>query len=652
MLAQRRKMNGVFFLAVICCVILVSKDGVSQSKPLIQQASPVPAYSDRNQIPDQYKWDLTELFPDDAAWGKDAKAYQNQLSKFGEFKGHLGDSADVLSQALTDYTNNQKQLKKFVYYARFSGDIDTRSAQAIALKQQSDQLEALFTSTTSFLVPEILSLSRDKVLSFAKLNTNLGVYEFYFDNLFRMNEHTGDAKEEQLLTQAGPSLGLATRAYNTFFNAEVPFLEIQLSTGEKVTLSPANFSKYRSVQNSHDRSLVFQSFFKSLNQFKETFGALLFGHIQQHLFYKTAHHYDSSLQAALEPDNIPTTVYTQLIDGMHQNLPTFHRYLALRKKIMGIAELRYEDLYVPLMPDVDKKYSVEEAKEIVLKAVDPLGPQVNSIIKDAYDHRWIDYFTTPGKMTGAYSKGLFQANHPHILLNYDGSYSSLGTLSHELGHSVHSFLVQNSSTPDVYKDYSTFVSEVASMTNESLLFKYILSQATTKTDRLNLLGARLEFFRKAFVRQVMLAGFELRVHEQAEKGDALTGESLKKTFLDIVRQYHGHEQGICRVDEIYGMEWASIPHFFKYNFMLFQYATSLTASSAIANKIVEEERATPAKTVTRDAYIKMLSLGGSQYPIDLLKGMGIDMTTSGPLEAAISEMNQMMDEIEKLLTKG
>lgn len=660
--------NKLRILVLVCVAVLsislesCKKEDVSikqqADKPVIQAQQPVPSvppaplvvpvYTDRSQIPDQYKWDLTDMFPNPEAWKIAAQNFKAQLSEIEKFKGHLGDSAENLYQALTLFYDLKGKLDSITLYARFSNELDTRAAEFIALKQQSDQVEAAFNDSTSFIKSEILSLDKSKIDLFVSSNANLDLYKFYLENILRMHAHTGNAQDERLIAWAGPALNLATQTYKALYNVELPAPEIQLSTGEKFNLTTSNFFKHRAVQNPNDRILVFQTYFSVLEKFKETFAALLYGQITQHIFYKNAYHYDSSIQSALDPDNIPTTVYTQLIEDVHINLSTLHRYLKLRQKILGLKELRYEDLNVPLVPDVDRKYSAEEAKEIVLKALDPLGTQAREIIQNAYDHRWIDFFSTPGKYSGDYSKGGLYSNHPRIFLNYDGSYSMLATLAHELGHTIHKVLI-NRATPSVYREYSDFIAEVSSMTDEVLLFRYSLNQAISKKEKINLLGARLEYVRQSFFGQTMLAEFELKAHQMAEKGEPITGTSLKKLFLDIMRQYYGHDAGVCQVDEIYGMVWANIPHFFKYNFMLFQYATSLTASTAVANRILDEASAIPPSTHTRDAYLKILSLGGSKYPADLLKDIGIDMTTSEPVESVIKEMNQIMDEIEKLM---
>jgi oligoendopeptidase F len=357
--------------------------------------------------------------------------------------------------------------------------------------------------------------------------------------------------------------------------------------------------------------------------------------------------YESSLAASLDTYNIPTSVYHQLIRDVNENLPTLHRYLRLRQRMMGLDGIGYEDLYAPTVKAVEMSFTPEEAMKLTLDSTELLGPDYQAALKRAYDERWVDWMPTTGKRSGAYSTGAYDV-HPYQLLNYNGQYDDVSTLAHESGHSIHTYL-SNKNQRYATSDYSIFVAEVASTLNEDLLFHYMMERAKDDDTRLYLLGERLETFRTTLFRQTLFAEFELAIHDMVEKGESLTGDTLNKLYLDLARRYYGHDSGVCSVDELYGAEWAFIPHFY-YNFYVYQYATSLMASSSIAAEIRKE--AAQGSTKARDAYLHMLSSGSSRDPVDLLKAAGVDMNTSAPFKAAMREMNSIMDQIEAILDKN
>jgi oligoendopeptidase F len=366
--------------------------------------------------------------------------------------------------------------------------------------------------------------------------------------------------------------------------------------------------------------------------------------VQKVLFYAKARKYSSDLEATLDGPNIPVSVYTHLVDGVNKNLPTFHRYLKLRKRMLGLTDdLHYYDLYAPLVADVDLNYTAEEAEQHVLAAVAPLGPDYASVVKRAFNERWIDFYPTEGKVSGAYSNGGAFDVHPYMLLNYLDQYNDVSTLAHELGHTMHSYY-SNKTQPYPTASYQTFVAEVASTFNEALLLDHMLKQIKDDSTRLALLGNYLENAKATVFRQTQFAEFELRMHEMAQKGEPITGDALAKLYLDITRKYYGHDQGICLVDDFIGNEWSYIPHFYR-DFYVFQYATSFTAAEALSAKVLSGDAAATKR------YLTFISSGGSKYPIDLLKDAGVDMTTDEPLDLTVKKMNEVMDEMEALLAK-
>jgi oligoendopeptidase F len=365
--------------------------------------------------------------------------------------------------------------------------------------------------------------------------------------------------------------------------------------------------------------------------------------VETSVFYARARNYATDLQASLDQPNIPVSVYSRLVEGVNRNLPTFQRYLKLRKRMLGLPDLHYYDLYAPLVSSVDTRYPVDVAEQNILAALAPLGPEYAAGAKRAFTERWIDMYPTEGKTSGAYSNGAAYDVHPYMLLNYNGKYDDMSTIAHELGHTMHSYF-SNKTQPYPLSSYPIFVAEVASTFNEALLIDYMLKRIKDDSTRLSLLGNYLESIKGTVFRQAQFAEFELRMHEMVEKGEPLTGDSLSKLYDDIVKKYYGHDQGICIVDDYVSNEWAFIPHFYN-SFYVFQYATSFTASSALSEKVLSGE---PGAT---ERYLKFISSGKSKYPIDLLKDAGVDMTTDEPLELTVKKMNRVMDEMEKLLDK-
>ena len=408
-------------------------------------------------------------------------------------------------------------------------------------------------------------------------------------------------------------------------------------------LTKAGYSRYRAVPNRSDRLAVFNAFWGAFNKFKGTFGTDLYAEVKKDMFYARARNYESSLQSALDKNNIPTEVYTNLIKNVTDNLDSFYRYLELKKRMLGVETLEYSDIYAPVVKGIDLHYTYDEAKKLVLDALAPLGPDYCRVVEDAFKERWIDVYPSPGKRSGAYSNGEAYDVHPYILLNYNGQYEDVSTLAHELGHTMQSYY-SNKTQPYPTADYPIFVAEVASTFNETLLIDKMLEQIKDDDTRLSLLMNYLDGIKGTVFRQTQFAEFELRMHEMAESGEPLTGDVLTKLYGDILKKYYGNDKGICHIDDLYTVEWAYIPHFY-YDFYVYQYATSFTASTALAEKVLAKE-----KDAVKD-YIDFLSAGGSEYPIELLKKAGVDMTTAEPFKKTMAAMNRTMDNIEAILAK-
>ena len=598
---------------------------------------------ERSAVPDQYKWDLSKIYPSDPAWRAAKEKLSEEFPSIGKFKGTLGSSPQKLADALEMATRLSKDFSRIYVYASMRSDEDTRVSTYQGMQQEMAQLGAAFGAETSFVEPEILKIDRATIDKFVASEPRLRVYKFYLDDILRRREHTLSDAEERLLAGSSVIASAPSDVYGILSNADFPFPSVTLADGKSVKLDSSAFSLHRAVPNRADREKVMSAFFGSLGAFRGTFGSTMNGQVQSDVFYAKSRKYNSALEAALDGANIPTSVYTRLVDGVNRNLPTFHRYLNLRKRMMGVPQLHYYDLYAPLVSSVDLTYSVEEAQKHVLAALKPLGADYAAAAKRSFSERWIDMYPSPGKRSGAYSNGGAYDVHPFMLLNYNGKYNDVSTLGHELGHAMHSFF-SNKTQPFALAGYPIFVAEVASTFNEALLNDYMLKTITDDAAKLSLLGNYLEGIKGTVFRQTQFAEFELRTHQMTEKGEPLTGDALSKLYADITKKYYGHDKGVCIVDDYIQHEWAFIPHFYR-NFYVFQYATSFTASAALAEKVMAGD------PVATKKYLTFLSSGGSKYPIDLLKEAGVDMTTDEPLELTMKQMNRVMDEMEKLLAK-
>ena len=610
----------------------------------------------REAIPDAYKWDLADLYPSDEAWRAEKEKLAAALPQAAAFKGTLGQSPQRLLEALDLQASQEKTLARLYVYANLKADQDTRVAEHQGMVQEMTQLASTFGAEWSFVEPELLALdpaTLDKWITAGPghaapaagaqpaASAPLAPYAFYLRDVLRRKPHTLSAREEELLAQTGPMAAGPGDTSNIFLNADLPWPTIKLASGKEVRLDVPGFSLARASAVRDDRRAAMESFFGALGDYRRTIGTTLHTAVQAALFRTKARRFESNLQASLNGPNIPVSVYTELVDGVNRHLPSFHRYLKLRKRILKLQDLHYYDLYAPLVADVPLEYTIEQAQEEVKAATAILGTDYVAAIDRAFDERWIDYYPSTGKRSGAYMAGAAYDVHPYLLLNYNGRYQDLSTLAHELGHAMHSyFSVKNQPYP--LAGYPIFVAEVASTFNEALLIEQMLKKIDEPKTKLALLGNYLEGVKGTVFRQTQFAEFELRMHEMAQKGQPLTGDALSKLYLEITRKYYGHDQDVCVVDDYIAHEWAYISHFYR-PFYVFQYATSFTASTALAEKVMSGQPG------ALQNYRTFLASGGSKYPIDLLNDAGVDMTSGEPLDLTIAKMERVMDEIEKLL---
>jgi len=605
---------------------------------------------ERSDIPNKYQWDMKDLYIDEEAWAAAKQALVKDIPSLSQWQGKLGASAASLLDGMSAWEGVSRRVDRLYAYASQLYDQDTRVSRHQQMQSEAAQVYADFQSATAFMRPEILALGKTTIDKYLAEQPKLGQYRMYFDDILRAAPHTLSSGEEKVFAQASVMAQAGGDVRSVFTSADLPWPEITLANGEKVRLDAAAYTKYRASPNKAERDAVFKAFFGSYGGFTRTLATTLNAHVQSHVVAKNVHKFDSSLDAALFDYNIPRTVYTQLLADVHSNLPTLHRYLRLRQKIMGLPQLGYEDLYAPIVQSVDLQYTPEQAQALTLESFAPLGSGYVETLRKGYAEHWVDFMPNTGKSPGAYSNTVYGV-HPYQLLNFNGAWDDVSTLAHESGHSMHSYLA-SASQPYATAGYSTFVAEVASTLNENLLLHHMLDQTKDDATRLFLLSSYLDNMRTTLFRQVLFAEFELKIHEAVERGEPLTGEGLNKEYLALLRQYYGHDQGVVKVDEAYGAEWAYIPHFYR-NFYVYQYATSMIGGMSLAEGIIGKDAVKSGRaTKNRDAYITMLSSGSVKYPIDLLKDAGVDMTTSQPFNAAIREMNTIMDEIERIYARG
>ena len=622
--------SWVLGASMVMGVILFAADGRGQMRQ-------------RADVPAEHTWRLTDLYASDAAWRQAKDAAAGRTDAILQYKGALTTSASRLLACLKLNSDISRELRRLDGYASMKSDEDVRNATYLAMKQEIDQLVTQYNTKASFIEPEVVTLDAEAVEKFLAAEPDLRVYRMYLFDILRSKAHTLSPQEEKILAATGQMADGPGSIYTVFSNAEMPYPEITLADGTAAVLNKAGYALHRASPNRADREAVFQAFWSATAKFRQTFGTELYSHVQAHVFYARTRNYDSCLALALDRNNIPTAVYHRLISNVRENLDTLHRYLRLRKRMLGVDVLKYSDLYAPAVKGLDLKYSFDEARKLYLDALGPLGPDYRKEAQKAFEQRWIDVYPTPGKRSGAYSSGGAYDVHPYVLLNFNGQFDDVSTLAHEMGHALHSDYA-NRNQPYPLAGYATFVAEVASTFNEALLIHRMLDEIKDDDARLSLLMDYLDGIKGTVFRQTQFAEFELRMHEKAERGEPLTGDTLTTLYGEILRQYYGHDRGVCRIDDLYAVEWAYIPHFYS-NFYVYQYSTSFTAATALAEEVLGGGQDAARR------YLDFISAGGSDYPIELLKKAGIDVTTPVPFQKTMAAMNRTMDEIESILAR-
>lgn len=591
----------------------------------------------RSEVKEEYTWDVSAMYASKTAWEADLKEVDAIVSDLAKLEGSVMASAEKLLAALELGARAEQKIDLAFNYAERLFDQDQKNTEHQAMSQKMYGVVTDYQSRTAFVVPEILAADKATLAQYFAENKKLELYRGLVDEILRTKEHVLSAEMEKLVAMTGEMAQTPEQVYSIINNADLIYPEIEDENGEKVRLSHGNFVPFEESGDRRVRKDAFEAFYSIYKQFAGTIAGLYNGQVKQQIFYAKARNYASTLEAAVDANNVPAKVYRNLVETVNANMDKMHRYVKLRKKCLGVDELHMYDVYTPMIADAAKKVSYDEAKETVLKALAPLGEDYVATVKEGFENRWIDVYENEGKRSGAYSAGAF-GTHPYVLLNYNDTLDNMFTLAHEMGHAMHSWY-SNANQPYIYSQYKIFVAEVASTCNEILLMEYLLANTTDKKERAYLLNHYLDSFKGTVYRQTMFAEFELEANEMTRRGEGTTADALCALYKKLNEQYFGPEMV---VDDEIALEWARIPHFY-YDYYVYQYATGYAAAIALSRRILRE-----GEPAVRD-YLGFLSGGCSADPITLLRGAGVDMASPKPVEDATALFDSLIGEMEELL---
>jgi oligoendopeptidase F len=592
---------------------------------------------ERVDVEDRYKWDLTDLFSGQDAWEIAFTTCEKKIGELGSMKGKAGTSAEALLGFLALREDIRIDLERVFAYAVLLKDQDMRAPAGQRLFDRAQSLAIRYEESTSWFDPEILALPEVTVREWISQHPDLHIYRHAFDDLLRQRDHVLSTREEELLAMTSRLAVTPRQVFSMLANADLKFPTIEDEEGNRIELSEG---RYQSLMSSPDREVrqrAFRGLLQSYLDHKNSISAMLAGSVHADIFRARARHYDSALHAALSPDNVPISVYENLISAVHEHLPKLHRYLEIRRRELGVEKIHIYDTFIPLVKGEIPRITYDEAAGVIAEALRPLGKDYLEAMKRGFDNGWIDVYETQGKRSGAYSLGIY-ATHPYMLLNYGGTYRDMFTVAHEMGHSMHTWFAQQSQPP-VYGDYPIFLAEVASTCNEILLGDYLRRQAKGVDEKLFLVNQEVENIRGTVITQTMFAEYEMLLHAEAEKGTPLTFETMSGVYRDLVKKYYGAAWG--HDDEVDGY-WLRIPHFYR-AFYVYKYATSYCAAATLGKRLLAGEPG------ALDAYLAFLRAGGSDYPIQILKKAGVDMTTPAPIHSTMELFGELLDELDRLL---
>ncbi len=590
----------------------------------------------REEIADQFKWKLTDIYSSDQAWETDFQRLKGLLEEMKRKESDFPGSAANILAVLQLKDAIGLVLDKLFVYARMHKDENNANPVYQALTDRIQSLATEAGGVVSFIVPAVVTLDPEKLRSYLNELPELRIYKRFFDEIERQKAHILSAAEEKILAESADLADSSGTIFGMLDNADLKFPGIRDENGEEVELTKGRYSKFLESPDRRVRKDAFEALYNTYGKLRNTLGATLNASVKSDVFYARVRRFQSALQASLDGDNIPVTVYDRLIEVVHSYLPELNRYLKLRKKILGLNDLHMYDLYTPLLPEYKKSFEYQEAKKLVLAGLKPLGENYINIARQGLESGWVDVFENEGKTSGAYAWGAYDT-HPYILLNYQGKIRDVFTIAHEMGHAMHSYH-SNHAQPYVNAGYRIFVAEVASTVNEALLMEYMLEHASDRLEKQYLVNQYLEQFRTTVFRQTMFAEFEKIIHEEVEQGGALTTDWLSESYRELNQQYYGEE---VVIDPEIALEWARIPHFYT-GFYVYKYATGYAAAIALSRRLLDQGQD------ARQQYIEFLKGGDSDYPLNLLRKAGVDMESPAPVTAALDVFKHLIDEMEGL----
>ncbi|MCX6150618.1 MAG: oligoendopeptidase F [Ignavibacteriales bacterium] len=630
-------MQSYSFRSFLFVLLFLSANSIAQDKD-------IPNYSttQRKDVPEEYKWKIEDLYPNDEAWQNDKINLTKLILQIEEKSKGWTQSAGKMLEVFQLSDQIILKFQRLYNYAKRQSDMEMSNSTLQVMKGEIQSIQVELGVKLAFINDDLLKMKDGTIDKYLKQEPKLEAYRFSIEQVVRSGKHILPIEQEKLMSLTNLFSSSTADAATILNDVDKPAPEITLSTGEKVALNYANYFTYRSSKNPEDRALVMHTFWNNHKKYENTLAALFDGGMKQHLFVAKARNFKDCLEAKLFGDNIDEAVYFQLIDAVKKNLSPLHRYLKLKQKLLGLEKIKYEDVYASCVKSVDKFYTFKDAEEILLEALKPLGTEYNSVLKKAFNERWIDIYPNKDKESGAYSEGIYDV-HPYIKMNYNGEYDAVSTLAHELGHAVHSYLSAKEQ-PFSNSNYATFIAEIASTFDENLLMDYMLKNEKDDLFKLYIIDNYLEGARATIYRQALFAEFELDMHKRVEAGKSLTADWLDSLYLDLTRTYYGHNKGVMQVDNFIQSEWGNVPHFFL-NFYVFQYSTGLISSMALVQKVLSGEQGALEK------YLEMLKAGGSDFPIQLLQKAGVDMTKIEPYNAAFKRFDYLVTEMEVIVER-
>lgn len=634
---MKKLLNKLMLIAFVLTSIQINVMAQEKEKNIPDYSS-----SDRKDIPVEYTWKTEDIYNNIEAWKADVVKMQDMISQIKKVSENWISDAKKM-YALLNLQNDIKIIGSKLYsYVSHQKNADMGNSQ---LQSMQGEIQAIFVklgTELSFINPDILKLGDKKFKEFVAAEPKLQPYSFMIRKVLNKKDHILPDEQQKIVSMTGLFSEVPEDASQMLNDLEIPSPEVTLSDGKKVILNTANYMLYRSSKNAGNRKLVFKSFLENQKKFEKTHSVLLNGAIKQHFFSSQVYKYPDCLSAKLAGDSIPMVVYNNLINRVHNNLDPLHRFMKIKSSLMKIDKMDYTDMFASAVEAIDKKYTYDESKQIILESMKPLGQKYADGLNRAFNNRWIDVYPNKGKESGAYSSGLYGV-HPFIKLNYNGKYDALSTTTHELGHAMHSWFADNKQHYSNSR-YSTFIAEIASTFNENMLLQHLLKNETDDMFKLFLLDSYLDQVRATMYHQVMFAEFELNMHKQVEAGKSLTSEWLNSEYLRLIKFYYGHDKNVCHVSDYFQIGWSLIPHFYM-NYYVFQYSTGIIASMALCDKVLS------GNEKDRDKYLEMLEAGGNDYPIEILKKAGVDMTSNEPYDAAFKYFDKLTAQMEQLVAK-